>query len=283
MRMKLSTDNRRPALAEALKKGKIKLAFQPIYESGGERFNKAEVLCRLEYGGKIVMPGDFIPYAEQNGYIDAVTIGVLKELGECRTRSALENIVFSVNISPVQLKKKGFGKCFSAWVEENGLEPKSIIAEITETEAYEVGGTVAENLAALEQSGFFLAVDDFGKGSSDIEKVALLPVRYIKIDKMYIDRIEESGVERMLRTVIGYAGRTGKKCVAEGVETVRQKQILERLRCHYFQGYLFSRPLYEEEFLLAVEKRGSVPARGQISTIAYPASDASADGARIYR
>lgn len=281
--MKLSTDNRRPALAEALKKGKIKLAFQPIYESGGERFNKAEVLCRLEYGGKIVMPGDFIPYAEQNGYIDAVTIGVLKELGECRTRSALENIVFSVNISPVQLKKKGFGKCFSAWVEENGLEPKSIIAEITETEEYEVGGTVAENLAALEQSGFFLAVDDFGKGSSDIEKVALLPVRYIKIDKMYIDRIEESGVERMLRTVIGYAGRTGKKCVAEGVETVRQKQILERLRCHYFQGYLFSRPLYEEEFLLAVEKRGSVPARGQISTIAYPASDASADGARIYR
>ena len=283
MRMKLSTDNRRPALAEALKKGKIKLAFQPIYESGGERFNKAEVLCRLEYGGKIVMPGDFIPYAEQNGYIDAVTIGVLKELGECRTRSALENIVFSVNIYPVQLKKKGFGKCFSAWVEENGLEPKSIIAEITETEEYEVGGTVAENLAALEQSGFFLAVDDFGKGSSDIEKVALLPVRYIKIDKMYIDRIEESGVERMLRTVIGYAGRTGKKCVAEGVETVRQKQILERLRCHYFQGYLFSRPLYEEEFLLAVEKRGSVPARGQISTIAYPASDASADGARIYR
>ena len=283
MRMKLSTDNRRPALAEALKKWKIKLAFQPIYESGGERFNKAEVLCRLEYGGKIVMPGDFIPYAEQNGYIDAVTIGVLKELGECRTRSALENIVFSVNISPVQLKKKGFGKCFSAWVEENGLEPKSIIAEITETEEYEVGGTVAENLAALEQSGFFLAVDDFGKGSSDIEKVALLPVRYIKIDKMYIDRIEESGVERMLRTVIGYAGRTGKKCVAEGVETVRQKQILERLRCHYFQGYLFSRPLYEEEFLLAVEKRGSVPARGQISTIAYPASDASADGARIYR
>ena len=283
MRMKLSTDNRRPALAEALKKGKIKLAFQPIYESGGERFNKAEVLCRLEYGGKIVMPGDFIPYAEQNGYIDAVTIGVLKELGECRTRSALENIVFSVNISPVQLKKKGFGKCFSAWVEENGLEPKSIIAEITETEEYEVGGTVAENLAALEQSGFFLAVDDFGKGSSDIEKVALLPVRYIKIDKMYIDRIEESGVERMLRTVIGYAGRTGKKCVAEGVETVRQKQILERLRCHYFQGYLFSRPLYEEEFLLAVEKRGSDPARGQISTIAYPASDASADGARIYR
>lgn len=283
MRMKLSMDNRRPALAEALKKGKIKLAFQPIYESGGERFNKAEVLCRLEYGGKIVMPGDFIPYAEQNGYIDAVTIGVLKELGECRTRSALENIVFSVNISPVQLKKKGFGKCFSAWVEENGLEPKSIIAEITETEEYEVGGTVAENLAALEQSGFFLAVDDFGKGSSDIEKVALLPVRYIKIDKMYIDRIEESGVERMLRTVIGYAGRTGKKCVAEGVETVRQKQILERLRCHYFQGYLFSRPLYEEEFLLAVEKRGSVPARGQISTIAYPASDASADGARIYR
>lgn len=283
MRMKLSTDNRRPALAEALKKGKIKLAFQPIYESGGERFNKAEVLCRLEYGGKIVMPGDFIPYAEQNGYIDAVTIGVLKELGECRTRSALENIVFSVNISPVQLKKKGFGKCFSAWVEENGLEPKSIIAEITETEEYEVGGTVAENLAALEQSGFFLAVDDFGKGSSDIEKVALLPVRYIKIDKMYIDRIEESGVERMLRTVIGYAGRTGKKCVAEGVETLRQKQILERLCCHYFQGYLFSRPLYEEEFLLAVEKRGSVPARGQISTIAYPASDASADGARIYR
>lgn len=107
MRMKLSTDDRRPALAEALKKGKIKLAFQPIYESGGERFNKAEVLCRLEYGGKIVMPGDFIPYAEQNGYIDAVTIGVLKELGECRARSALENIVFSVNISPVQLKKKG--------------------------------------------------------------------------------------------------------------------------------------------------------------------------------
>ena len=283
MRMKLSTHNRRPALAEALKKGKIKLAFQPIYESGGERFNKAEVLCRLEYGGKIVMPGDFIPYAEQNGYIDAVTIGVLKELGECRARSALENIVFSVNISPVQLKKKGFGKCFSAWVEESGLEPKSIIAEITETEEYEVGGTVAENLAALEQSGFFLAVDDFGKGSSDIEKVALLPVRYIKIDKMYIDRIEESGVERMLRIVIGYAGRTGKKCVAEGVETVRQKQILERLCCHYFQGYLFSRPLYEEEFLLAVEKRGSVPARGQISTIAYPASDASADGARIYR
>ena len=229
------------------------------------------------------MPGDLIPYAEQSGYIDAVTIGVLKELGECRARLALENIVFSVNISPVQLKKKGFGKCFSAWVEESGLEPKSIIAEITETEEYEVGGTVAENLAALEQSGFFLAVDDFGKGSSDIEKVALLPVRYIKIDKMYIDRIEESGVERMLRTVIGYAGRTGKKCVAEGVETVRQKQILERLRCHYFQGYLFSRPLYEEEFLLAVEKRGSVPARGQISTIAYPASDASADGARIYR
>ncbi len=251
--MKLSTDKAERARS-ALEQGKIKLAFQPIFDGEGG-FDKAEVLCRLEYEGGIVMPNDFIPFAEESGYIDDLTRGVLRELGRCVSAHAFPALCFCINVSPIQLQEQGFAGRFCAWARESGLSCRALIVEITESAAYEFGGIVKENLSVLYAAGCSLAVDDFGKGSSDLRKMSELPVGLIKIDKMYIDRIEESAVERMLRSVIGYARLTGKKCVAEGVEKAAQKQILEKLKCHYYQGYFFSRPLYAEDFLTRLSEK----------------------------
>jgi EAL domain-containing protein (putative c-di-GMP-specific phosphodiesterase class I) len=242
---------------KAIEEKSILLYFQPIYNVGKSCFTSAEILSRIvDEKGDIVSPALFIPIAESKGLICDFGFSIFES--SCKFIKTLGNsdLNFSINISPLQLLEKDFADRIIKIITNNEVSPEQITMEITESVTYELTDTLISNVFRLEKYGFKFSLDDMGKGASDLFKASRLPLKTLKIDKMYIENIESNNsLQILVKNMILYANSKSMSVVAEGVENVGQKNILESLKCHYLQGFYFSKPLPDNIFIQLICQR----------------------------
>lgn len=240
------------SLKNALDKDEFILNYQPQINLSNDEIVGFESLIRWnssEYG--LVFPMDFIPIAEEIGEINKIGEWVLKEA--CKfainiRKKYQKKIEVSVNISPIQLQKIDFIKMVKKVLKETGAESCLLGIEVTETALMESFEDNIEKLKELKDMGIKLYLDDFVTGYSSLNYLLKLPIHTIKIDKSFIDdmMVEEKG-RSIIAEIINLAHDIDLDVVAEGVELEDQLSMLKELKCNVVQGYIFSKPLSEED------------------------------------
>lgn len=250
MRVELET-----AMRQALLDHEFYLMFQPIYCNITGRLVKAEALVRWQssrFG--LVSPGTFVPIAEESDFINHLGAFVIDEAAkavkEFIGQTGNEDMVISLNVSLRQIKSSSILPIFQSSLERNGLDPRNLLVEVTESSIMQDGGECVEILNKLKQKGLNLAIDDFGTGYSSLATLASLPFDCLKIDKRFVDGIGvDPKQEEVMCTIIRLARALNLQVVAEGIESQEQHHFLVKQGVEYSQGYFFSKPVAFEELV----------------------------------
>ena len=238
----------RRRLHNALQGGEFSLVYQPQLNHLRQTVG-AEALLRWSVDGKQIPPDEFIPLAEESGLIVPIGLWVFEaacqQMAQWRAQG-WQVPVISVNVSTIQLREPAFAQALLGVAERAGVPPAGLVLEITESQLLD------ESLYAialdLRRAGFALSIDDFGTGHSSLIKLRRLPVSELKIDKVFVRDIGTDANDREIcATVNALARALGLDVVAEGVETEEQFQILVRMGCQRFQGWLFAPALAPEQ------------------------------------
>lgn len=245
-------------LREAINRSELSLVFQPLLDTQTIEVVAFEALLRWnsrQFGE--VAPDRFIPLAEESGAIKAIGEWVIRNAcafaGRLR-RMGREDLRVTVNISVRQLAEEDFISMLLREILEAGIDNKQIEIEFTETALVDSMGDHIAKLVYLRAAEIQLTLDDFGKGYSSLAYLKDLPVITIKIDKEFIEDIAvDPERRRFVQSIIHMAHEQNLYVTAEGVETAAQYEILRQCRCDYFQGYLFSRPVAQEEAIKLLE------------------------------
>jgi diguanylate cyclase (GGDEF)-like protein/PAS domain S-box-containing protein len=258
-----SAVNARAAMEEdlrhAIKAGEFVLYYQPQLDSAGPA--GAEALIRWRHPRRgIVAPGDFIPLAEETGLIlplgDWVLETACAQLAAWAAHISMAHLTLAVNISAVQFCQPDFVDQVLAVIQRTGANPRKLKLELTESMLVENVEETIVRMKALKAHGVEFSVDDFGTGYSSLTYLRRLPLDQLKIDRTFVrDMLVDIHCEVIAQTIISLGHALGLSVIAEGVETEPQREHLEELGCHSFQGYLFSPPLPLNEFELFLSAR----------------------------
>ncbi len=240
-------------LHQAVENGEFRLAYQPIVNLSTKKPIGAEALIRWhrEEGG-VVLPGQFIPLAEESGLIIAIGRWVLETAaGDLArwNRERLVPLIVSVNLSARQFKDPGLVETVRAALRDARLDPSHLKLEITESTVMQNAELAAETLQTLKELGVGLSLDDFGTGYSSLSYLKRFPLDTLKIDRAFVKDLPADRDDMAISgAVIDLAHGLGLEVVAEGVETPEQATFLTARGCEYAQGYLFGRPVGPEQF-----------------------------------
>jgi EAL domain-containing protein (putative c-di-GMP-specific phosphodiesterase class I) len=235
-------------LRKAIEKNEFSINYQPQYDAMKNEIFGFEALLRLN-SKKLgfISPAEFIPIAEESGYITQIGLWVLKEACIQSVKWINEGYKFksmSVNISSVDLQRHDFIENVAKIIQSTGVNPSIIELEITETVLMQSLESSTNSLNQLIDMGVRIALDDFGTGYSSLNYLRKIPISTLKIDKSFIDNIASCKKEEsLINDIIQMAHTMELKIVAEGVETKEQFLILKDKKCDYIQGYYFSKPL----------------------------------------
>ncbi|MBU0747539.1 MAG: EAL domain-containing protein [Gammaproteobacteria bacterium] len=231
----------RRRLHNALQGGEFTLVYQPQLDHLRQTVG-AEALLRWSVDGKAVPPDEFIPLAEESGLIVPIGLWVFETACQQQAQWRAEGWqvpVVSVNVSTIQLREPGFAQALQQVTERAGVPPAGLVLEITESQLLDESlyGIALD----LKNAGFGLSIDDFGTGHSSLIKLRRLPVGELKIDKVFVrDIVHDVNDREICATVNALARTLGLQVVAEGVETEAQFQLLVKMGCQRFQGWLFA-------------------------------------------
>jgi EAL domain-containing protein (putative c-di-GMP-specific phosphodiesterase class I) len=240
------------SLRTAIDEGQLRLLYQPIHDLTSGTVSSAEALVRwLHPTHGMVSPADFIPLAEETGLIVPLGRFVLDEA--CAEAARWVETMgpgapkVSVNLSARQMASPTILEDVTGALQRAGLNPSRLQLEITESVLMERSETNAALLGSLREQGVSIAIDDFGTGYSSLAYLERLPVDIIKIDKAFVDRIDDGGRHaKLIKGILSLTHDLGLSAVAEGIETAGQLRALEGFGCPGGQGYLFSRPIEAE-------------------------------------
>ncbi|MBA3349896.1 MAG: EAL domain-containing protein [Actinobacteria bacterium] len=237
------------ALQKAIDREEFQLYYQPIVGMGDGQVNGLEALVRWKHPERgIVLPGEFIPLAEETGQVGSVGEWVLREA--CRQMKFMQDLGLltdaqsvCVNISVRQLQE-GLVELVSDALTSSGLKPQCLTLEITETILMIDTEATIKKLHQLKALGIQLSVDDFGTGYSSLGYLSRFPVDVLKIDQTFIGQIASAGHGSVLVAAIVKLGEAlNLKTIAEGIEVKDQADRLIELGCPLAQGYYFARPM----------------------------------------
>jgi diguanylate cyclase (GGDEF)-like protein len=253
-RLEVETD-----LRGALDRGELRLAYQPILSRRHNAVAGFEALVRWQHPRRgLVMPGDFIPAAEETGLIVPIDEWVLAEVAAQLERwrdGPLGALAVSVNLSRRQLRVPDFLGHVEELVRAGRLDGSRLHLEITESALAEDAVAAARVLAGIKRLGIQLVVDDFGTGYSSLASLVGLPVDRLKIDRSFVHGLDTTPEHRdMVRAITRLAHDLSLEVIAEGVETAAQLAELARLEVDDVQGFLIAPPLgcaEAEAFVLA--------------------------------
>ncbi|MEO6364691.1 MAG: EAL domain-containing protein, partial [Luteimonas sp.] len=236
------------ALRKVLENGELRLVFQPRVSLRTDKITGVEALLRWEHPQFGDIPPDrFIPLAEESGMILAIGEWVLREA--CATlkrwrQHGMDLLVMSVNVSALQLLRGDLPELVARLLDESELPPDQFEIELTESVVMGNAEHTAESLHTLRALGVRLAVDDFGTGYSSLAYLKRLPITTLKIDKAFIDEIQDNADDQAITTsIIAMARSLGLTVIAEGVEHQAQADFLQAHHCDEVQGYWLSPPL----------------------------------------
>jgi diguanylate cyclase (GGDEF)-like protein len=232
----------------ALKQSEFVLHYQPLVSLTSGRTVGFEALVRWQHPQKgLVMPGTFIPVAEETGLILGVGEWVLatacRQLKEWHQKG-LDQLRIAVNFSARQFQERHLTHTVSRVLADSGLEPRHLEIEITESIAMEGAEVVVANLNMLRSMGVGIAIDDFGTGYSSMSYLKRYPVTSLKIDRSFVTDLPSNPADAgIVRAIIEMAHGSRLHVTAEGVETKEQFVRLQECGCDEMQGYWVSRPL----------------------------------------
>ncbi len=231
-------------LMAALGRDQLYLVYQPIVRLSDGRTVGAEALLRWDhhiYGN--VPPIDFIPLAESTGVIIPIGAWAIEQACMSAVGWADESMFVTVNVSGVQLREPNFVEGVQRSLRLSGLQPERLVLEITESTLIDDSELATRQLSELRACGISTALDDFGTGYSSLAYVQRLPLDIIKIDKEFVQSVDEVRSKALANTIVNMARNLGLRTVAEGVESENQAVELARIGCEFAQGYLFFKPL----------------------------------------
>jgi diguanylate cyclase (GGDEF)-like protein/PAS domain S-box-containing protein len=245
-------------LRRAIAQEELCVHFQPQIDIASGAIVGAEALVRWQNPKEgLVLPGRFIPVAEQSGLIEAIGEWVLRETcrqGQRWIAAGLPALTLAVNVSSRQILRGDLAEKIGRILAETGFPPQRLELEMTESTLMEHGAHVLEILGSLRALGIRLAIDDFGTGYSSLAYLKRFPLDVIKIDKSFVDDIPRlSDDMEIAATIIAMARTLRLKVMAEGVETQAQLDFLRQQGCDFYQGYLMSRPVPIDEFTQMLE------------------------------
>ncbi len=257
------------SLRAAVTDGDFVLHYQPQVDLATGKVVAVEALVRWNnQAGGIVLPGDFIPLAEETGLISDIGEWVLREgcLQARRWQDAgIAPARVAINLSTRQLGDKGFLSMVQRVLKETGLSPGCLELEITESQVMKQAEGSIQLLNDLADLGIHLAVDDFGTGYSSLSYLKRLPITKLKIDQSFVrDITVDPNDTAIVVAIISMARSLDLEVIAEGIETAGQLNLLRAKGCGIGQGYYFSMPLAAGE-LEAVLRRGSITAEVQLA------------------
>lgn len=235
----------------ALKRGEFQLWYQPLVSAITGSFIGAEALIRWAHPKRgMIMPGSFIPAAEQSGKITAIGAWVIRQA--CTDAAVWKQPWrVSVNVSAEQFKSGDLVRVVRDALSASNLPPSRLVIEITESVLIESQAHVLETLHSLNGLGVSIALDDFGSGFSSLRYLQTFPIQELKIDQSFVRPILSAAEPvPIIETIIVLAKKLGLKTTGEGVETPVQAGLLKALGCDQFQGYLYSKPIPQSEILL---------------------------------
>ncbi len=241
-------------LRKGLQNRELTLHYQPVVDVDNRRVAGAEALVRWQHPERgLVSPFVFLGIAERMGLLPDIGKWVFnKALDDFRRwkSQGYELSFVAVNISGVEFAQEDFVQYIINTVDDYGMKPADIELEVTETEVIADMDNGIRKLGELRDAGFKISLDDFGTGYSSMEYLKMMPVDKVKIDMTFIKDIEESSKDQVIvKAMCGLAKDLDLKLVAEGVETKPQLDILQGYGAGVIQGYYFSRPLAEVDFL----------------------------------
>jgi diguanylate cyclase (GGDEF)-like protein/PAS domain S-box-containing protein len=251
-------------LRRALKDGGLELHYQPLYTRDGQLCG-LEALVRLRHPLLgLVYPDRFIPIAEESGLIVPLGNWVLDEC--CRQSRewqdrGLHPVRIAFNVSPLQLTRFDFSSYVIERLRHYKLAPSALEMEVTESTVMRNIGQVTRQIDTLARMGIHFSIDDFGTGYSSLAHLHQLPVQTLKIDRSFIERINEpNGTYAIVQAIVFLAHSLGLVVVAEGVEREDQLTRLWQLDCDRVQGYYFAPPLPAPAIVRLLKERVHIPA-----------------------
>ncbi len=236
------------ALRESLAQGLLNLHYQPQIDVRNNTLYGVEALSRWNHPtlGNIY-PSRFIAVAEETGQIEAIGTWSLERAVQQILEWGAHGIyvpTVAVNLSAGHFRNRNLPGFIARLLSDSKLEPHRLTVEITESVMMTENEDTNMVLQAIRNLGVALSMDDFGTGYSSLSRLTRLPLTEIKIDRSFIMNLEhDANAQAVTTAVIGIGGRLGMTVVTEGVETVRQLDLLCRLGCDVVQGYLFARPM----------------------------------------
>lgn len=226
--------------------------FQPQVDAGG-RTCGYELLLRWQHSHRgLILPGEFIPVAEENGLINALGEAVLgmacDTLCDWSNDELSQQMSLAVNISAQQLHQSDFVELVKRQIERKGIRADLLKLELTESTLLDNIEDSVDKMTQLKAIGVRFSLDDFGTGYSSLSYLKRLPLDQLKIDKSFVrDLMTDSYDADIARTIVSLANGLGIEVIAEGVETREQRDRLASYGCQLYQGYFYGRPMPIEE------------------------------------
>ena len=282
------------ALHKAIERNELVLHYQPKIDVRGARMVGAEALMRWQRGNVLMPPGDFIPLAEETGLIIPMSEWLIREAAR-QARVWQDSFGFAdsiaVNLPNRLFERSGLVECIRDAVTTYGVPYRAIELEITETSLMKDLQNVIPTLHRLNDIGVAISIDDFGTGYSSLAYLTTMPISELKIDRSFVRDLGLTPQSTAVVTaIIALARSLGLRVVAEGVENLRQMEVLHRLGCGLMQGFLFSRPqppeIIEAWLQQTVLPRkapwiGKAEDAGVSEALAYAEANATGSAARI--
>ena len=250
-------------LQRAIEHQQLELHYQPVVRLDANHPNYGvEALLRWNHPERgVVPPLQFIPLAEETGLIVPIGLWVLREA--CRQGVILHQrfprpdpLTISVNLSAKQLQSESIVSDVAEALELSGLDPATLVLEITETVMMTDSDIAIARLNELKELGVRIALDDFGTGYSSLSYLSRFPVDILKMDRSFLSG---DGEATLAAAIIAIGDRLGLEVVAEGIEREEQSDSLRQLGCELGQGFLFARPMKEDALLQYLLEEASAP------------------------
>lgn len=239
-------------IVDALETKQLQVYIQPKVDMRTGEIVGGEALVRWIHPEQgMISPGRFIPVLEKNGLIVDVDMCIWEQIFEWiseRIKNGQKVVPISINISRMHAYNKSFKNYLIQLSEKYEVPPSLVLLELTESSFLTSTDVMYANMLDLQEKGFTLSMDDFGTGYSTMTMLKNQPVDEIKIDKGFIDDLENEKAQIIIDCMIYMLKKLGKKIIVEGVETSFQQEFLIEHNCMYAQGFLFHKPMPIEDF-----------------------------------
>lgn len=238
-------------IRDAIENDTIYFNLQPQFDMN-HKLRGFEALARMkDTDGSFISPGEFIPIAEETGIIDKIDSSVFNKsarfIGNLIKETGAD-IMLSINVSVKHMMKADFLDELTSILEESGIRPGNLEIEITESIMIKSMEKAFECIESIKKMGIQIAIDDFGTGYSSLSYLNSFPANLLKIDKSFIDKMNSSDSSKQyVAAIISLGHIMGIDVISEGVEQEDQLDTLKEIGCDYVQGFIWGRPLPQED------------------------------------